>query len=71
MLSSSFLFASLIWGSIGVGFLIYGMRQKSVVPTAGGLLMIVASYFANSALSMSLICLALGIGIYLLIRQGY
>ncbi len=71
MFNPVFLFASLVWSSIGVGFLVYGRRQKSWVPTAGGILMIMVSYFASSALSMSLICLALGVTVYLLLRQGY
>jgi hypothetical protein len=71
MFNPSFLFASLIWGSIGVGFLIYGRRQKELLPTLGGILMIGASYFAGSALSMSVICLGIGIAVYILVRQGY
>jgi hypothetical protein len=71
MFSPSFLFASLVWGSVGAGYLLYGWRQKSLAPTAGGILMIVASYFAGSPLAMSLICVAVAIGVYLLVRQGY
>ncbi len=71
MFNPSFLFASLIWGSIGVGFLVYGRRQKEWVPSLGGILMIVASYFAGSALSMTAVCLGLGVAVYVLIRQGY
>jgi hypothetical protein len=71
MWSASFLFASLIWGSIGVGLLVYGKRQKSLLPTVGGLLMIVASYLASSALVMSIVCLAIGLAMYFLLRQGY
>ena len=71
MFSPSFLFASLIWGSIGVAYLVYGTKQKSLVPTAGGILMIVASYFATSALTMSLICVALGVIVWVLSREGF
>lgn len=66
-----FLFASLIWGSIGVGYFIYGKRQSSWVPMLGGLLMIVASYFAGSAVAMSVICLGLMAAVYMLLKRGY
>ncbi|MCL5096387.1 MAG: amino acid transport protein [Candidatus Omnitrophica bacterium] len=69
--NTNLLLASLIWGSIGIGYFIYGKRQQSIVPWIGGLLMIVASYFASSALVMSLICLALMVGVHLLVKQGY
>jgi hypothetical protein len=71
MLDPTFLFASVIWGAIGTGFLVYGTRQKSLVPAMGGILMIVASYFATSALLMSVVCFALAVAVYLLLRQGY
>lgn len=51
---ASFLFASLIWGSIGLGYFIYGKKQASLIPMMGGILMILFSYFASSALIMSL-----------------
>jgi hypothetical protein len=71
MFSPSWLFASLVWGSIGVGFLVYGTRQKAFAPTCGGILMIVASYFASSALSMTIICAILAFVVYVLAKQGY
>jgi hypothetical protein len=71
MLNAHYLFASLIWGSIGVGYFIYGKKQGSWVPMLGGLLMIGASYFINSSLMMSLICVALIAAIHGLLKQGY
>jgi hypothetical protein len=55
MFNASFLFASLIWGSIGVGFAIYGKKQRAVVPLVGGILLIAISYLISSALVMSLV----------------
>jgi hypothetical protein len=66
-----FLFASLIWGSVGVGYFIYGKRQQSFVPMIGGVLMIAASYFVSSAWVMSLVCLGLVAAVYFLLKQGY
>ena len=37
LISAHFLVASLIWGSVGVGFFIYGKKQQSLVPLFGGL----------------------------------
>jgi hypothetical protein len=66
-----FLFASLVWGSVGVGYFIYGKKQSSLVPMVGGVLMIAASYFAGSAWLMSLICAGLIAAVYLLLKRGY
>ena len=71
LLDAHFLFASLIWGSIGLGYCVYGKRQQSWVPFAAGVLMMVVSYFVASALLMSLICVALMVLVYILLKQGY
>lgn len=71
LLDPGFLFASLIWGSIGVGFFIYGKKQQSFVPMIAGILMVAVSYFAASALAMSLICLGLISAVYVLLKRGY
>jgi hypothetical protein len=63
MFNASFLFASLIWGSIGVGFAIYGKKQRAVAPLVGGILLIAISYLISSALLMSLVGVALVAGI--------
>lgn len=56
--------ASTIWGLLGTGFVIYGVRYKSFVPLAGGLLLTVVCYWATTVLSMS----AMGVG---LLAAGY
>ena len=71
LLDANFLFASLIWGSVGLAYFVYGKRAQSWVPMLGGALMILASYFIGSALIMSLVCLALILVVYVLLRQGY
>ena len=71
MFDPSFLFASLIWGSIGVGYFVYGKKQQSIVALIGGVLMVTASYFVGSALLMSVICLGLMAAVYFLLRNGY
>jgi hypothetical protein len=63
MFNSSTLFASLIWGSFGLGFAIYGKKQRSTAPWVGGLLLMGMSYLISSALYMSLVGVALVAGI--------
>jgi hypothetical protein len=67
---SSALFASLIWGSIGLGFAIYGKRQRATAPWVGGLALMALSYFIGSALAMSLVGAALVAGIVWFARYG-
>ena len=69
LFNSSFLFASLFWGSIGVGYWIYGKRQSSLPPMLGGVAMIAVSYFVRSWLLMSLTCAGLGIGVYFWMKR--
>jgi hypothetical protein len=71
LFSPSFLFASLIWGSVGVGYFIYGKKQQWWPALAGGILMIAVSYFVGSALAMSLICILLMVAVYMLAKRGY
>jgi hypothetical protein len=59
----SALFASLIWGSVGLGFVIYGKRQKAMASLVGGILLMALSYFIGSALVMTLVGGALATGI--------
>ena len=71
LLDSKFLFASLVWGSVGVGYFIYGKKQEAMIPMIGGLVMIALSYFVGSWFWMSLSCVGLMAAIYWLVKQGY
>ena len=71
MLDTNFLFASLLWGSIGVGYFIYGKKQQSVSAMAGGILMVVLSYFAGSAMVMSVVCLGVVAAVYFLAKRDF
>jgi hypothetical protein len=44
MFSASFLFASLLWGSVGFGYFIYGRKQGAWSPTFAGVAMMALSY---------------------------
>ena len=71
LFDTNFLFASLLWGSIGVGYFIYGKKQQAMMPMIGGIVMILVSYFVGSWLLMSFICIALMVAVYLLAKRGY
>jgi hypothetical protein len=71
LLNQNFLWASMIWGAIAGGYLVYGWRQKAAIPFVGGVVMTAASFLISSALLMSLACLALMFAVYWLLKQGY
>jgi 4-hydroxybenzoate polyprenyltransferase len=71
MFNANFLFASLVWGSIGVGYFIYGKKQSSWPAMVGGVVMIAGSYFIGSALLMSLVSIAVMAAVYILLKQGH
>ena len=71
MFTASFPFASLVWGSIGVGYFIYGKRQQALPAMIGGIVMIGVSYFVSSALLMSLICVLVIVAVYGALKRGY
>ena len=60
---SGTLFASLIWGSIGMGFAIYGKKRRTTAPLVGGILLMGISYLIGSALVMSIVGVVLVAGI--------
>ncbi len=70
-LDTKFLFASLFWGSVGAGYWIYGKRQTLWSPMIGGVVMIALAYLVSSALLMTLLCLAIAVAVYYLVRRGY
>ena len=53
-MDTGYLFAALIWGSIGLGLFIYGKKQKSPAPLAGGILLMSASYFVKTPMTLSI-----------------
>jgi len=68
-LNSGTLFASLIWGSIGVGFFIFGKRQQEWIPMVGGVALIAVSSLIPDWVWMSLASLGVIGGVWLLLRR--
>ena len=54
-----------------MAYIVYGRRQRSLLPFLAGVVMIGVSYCVSSALLMSLICLVLVAAVYVLLKQGY
>ena len=71
LLNEHYLWASCIWGAIAGGYMIYGWRQRALLPFLGGLAMTATSFFIVSALLMSLACIALMFITHWLMKQGY
>jgi len=58
-LNTSSLLWGLLFGSVGLGFFMYGKKQKAVVPLACGLALMVFPYFVTNTLLLVLIGFAL------------
>ena len=68
--NAQFLFASLFWSSVGVGYWIYGKRQSAMSAMLGGVAMIAVAYFIASAVWMTLVCLGIAAAVYWLLKHG-
>ncbi len=69
-LNANTLFASLIWGSVGTGYFIYGKKQGEMTPLIGGLVMIAVSCLIANWLWMSLASMAVIVAVWFLVRRG-
>jgi hypothetical protein len=58
-MNSSSLLWSLLFSSIGLGFFVYGKKQKAVVPLFSGLGLMLYPYFVSSTLLLVAIGAAL------------
>jgi hypothetical protein len=47
-MSTSWLIWGLVFGSVGLGFFVYGKRQKAAVPAVCGLILMIFPYFVSS-----------------------
>ncbi len=54
-MNTSMLWWSLLFSSVGLGFFVYGKRQRSAVPLICGLGLMVYPYFVSSTLLLVLI----------------
>ena len=68
-MDSSTLWASILWGGIAGGYTIYGWRQRSSIPFAGGMAMTFACFLP--ALPMTVISIVIMVAVYWLMKNGY
>lgn len=55
VVNEAWLWWSLLFGSVGLGYFIYGKRQKAPVPLACGLALMVFPYFVASTWGLLLV----------------
>lgn len=70
LLDEHFMFASMIWGAVAGGYLLYARRQRETTPFIGGMAMMAVSFLIASWFWMSLVCIALMFGIYFQMKRG-
>ena len=65
------LFLSLVPGGIGFVLFVYGKKQERWPHLVAGLAFMVYPYFATSLVSLTLVGVALGVGLWLAVRAGW
>ncbi|MGA6136241.1 hypothetical protein [Acinetobacter higginsii] len=60
------LFLGVIFSSIGLGYFMYGKKQKMTVPLVCGLVLMLFTYFIDSTAMISIIGVTLSIAPYFL-----
>ena len=71
MFDINFLLASMVWGTVGTGCVIYGKKQAAAPALVAGLALVALSWFIRSPLllsGLSLLCLA---GMVWASKRGY
>jgi hypothetical protein len=68
--NQSFLLANCLWSAVASGYMVYGWRQKALIPFFGGLAMMAVSWL-TPALTMSAVSLAIMLAVWWLCKQGY
>jgi len=58
-LSTSSIFWGLLFGSIGLGFFLYGKKQQAIVPLLCGLGLMIFPYFVSNTILLVAIGIAL------------
>jgi hypothetical protein len=55
--SESAIIWGLLFGSVGLGYFIYGRKQRRVIPLLAGLGLMVCPYFVPNAILLVLLCI--------------
>jgi hypothetical protein len=70
-LDATWLFLSLFPGGIGFVLMVYGKKQERWVHVLFGALFTVYPFFTESATSLILVGVALGVALWWAVKQGY
>ncbi len=70
MFDTPFLYASLLWGTIGGGCIVYGKKQGAAPPLVAGFALLAASFIPSIWL-MSVVGVLLLAGMVWGLRRGY
>jgi len=70
-LDPSALFVGLLTGAVGFVLLVYCRKQRRLPQIIGGALFCIYPYFCESAVSMILVGMALGLAVWVAIRLGW
>jgi hypothetical protein len=65
------LYASMLWGALASGLILYGKKQSRAPVLIGGLALIAATFFVYSPLAISVIGFLVIGGIWAACRYGY
>jgi hypothetical protein len=71
MFDINFLLASMVWGTVGAGCLVYGKKQFAAPAVIAGLALVVASTIVHSPLLLSALGLFCLFGMVWAIKRGY
>lgn len=55
------LMLGIVFGSLGLGYLVYGRKESRILPIACGLMLLIVPYLIPNAIVMSAICVLLAI----------
>ncbi len=69
-LNQNFLLANCLWGAVASGYMVYGWKQRTLIPFLGGFVMMAVSCFVP-ALTMSVASIAIMFAVWWLCKQGY
>jgi len=54
-MSTAQLFLGIIFGSVGLGYAVYGRKQRVVVPLLSGIVLMVLPYFTANVIALVLV----------------
>jgi hypothetical protein len=68
--NQNFLWANCIWSAVASGYIVYGWKQRSLIPFLGGFVMMIVAWL-TPALTMSLVSIVIMFIVWWLCKQGY